>query len=156
MDIQRLTGLSAIGNTISTTFQTTFKQENKTGDDYYSHKYDTKRGGKGAHIDLINTLNIKFACYIIMGKIMHHFSKNECTLDIILAVEQCIKGSQLNWCAFLLHELFEACEDVYKRETYFIYGYLFIAQVVWNLCPLAGQELAPIMKYQPLALKYTP
>ena len=84
VDIQRLTSLSTEGDTLSTAFQTTSNRDKKTRNDDYYTKYDTKRGGKGACIDLINTPKIKIACYIIAGKMMCHFSKNGADIRTIV------------------------------------------------------------------------
>ena len=53
-------------------------------------------------------------------------------LDTISVAEHCVQGEKLNWCSFLLNELFEACEDNYKRATRFIYGYLIMALEMWK------------------------
>ena len=127
-DIHRLTGLSQEGRDISTVFQNVSKRVKKAGDGDYYNNYDTKRGGKGAKIDLINKPVVKFSCYLIAKKTMRHYSKGECTLDTISVAEHCIQGAQLNWCLFLLNELFEACEENYERTTGFIYGYLVIVE----------------------------
>lgn len=55
----------------------------KEGENHYYNKYKTKRGGKGTNLDLINKEEIKFGCYIIEGKTMRHFARNECTLGTI-------------------------------------------------------------------------
>lgn len=46
-------------------------------------------GGECTKIDIINKDNIWFACYLIVGKTMRHFMRNECTLDTISIVEHC-------------------------------------------------------------------
>ena len=89
-DIHRLTGLSQEGRDISTASQNVSKRAKKAGDGDYYKKYDTKRGGKGAKIDLINKLAVKFACYLITRKMMRHYTKGECTLDTISVAEHCI------------------------------------------------------------------
>lgn len=138
VDLQRLTGLSVVGVTISTAFQT-ISNTRKTGNDNYYNKYNTQRGGKDVLIEPINTPNVKFGCYIIVEKLMRHFSRNECTMDTISVAENCVQGAQLNWCSFLLQELFEACKDVYKGATHFIYGYIVVTLAMWKWCPLEGQ-----------------
>lgn len=87
---------------------------------------------------------------------MHHFYKNECMLDTISVVENFTIGTHLNWCPFLLKEMFKACEDVYKKPTHFIYGYLIIDMEIWKWCPLEGRELGHIIEDQTLALRYVP
>lgn len=66
------------------------------------------------------------------------------------------RSAQLNWCNFLLQELLEACEEIYKRATHLIYGYIVVSLAMWKWCPLEGWELDPITKYQPLTFRYTP
>ena len=131
-DIHRLTGLSQNGAEVSAAGQTSSKHARKSGDiDLYT-KYGTRRGGKGAKIDLINKPEIWFACYLIASKTMQHYTKGECTLDTISIVEHCTQGAKLNWCSFVLKELFAACEENYKRTTSFIYGYLILAFTMWK------------------------
>ena len=66
-------------------------------------------------IDLINNPAVKFTCYVIVGKTMRHYTKGEYTLDTISVVEHYLQGTELNWCTFMLNELFKACEDNYKE-----------------------------------------
>lgn len=89
-------------------------------------------------------------------EVVHHFSNNKCMVDTISVAEHCVEASQLNWCALLLQELFEACEDVYKWLTHFIYRYLLVALAMWKWFPPKGLGLATIIKYQYLILRYTP
>lgn len=67
----------------------------KSGDADYYAKYDTQRGGKLVCIDLINSLKINFTFHIIARNLMSHFSKNECTLNNILAAEHYAVSDQL-------------------------------------------------------------
>jgi len=55
-----------------------------------------------------------------------------------------------------LNELFEAYEDVYKRETYFIYGYLVVSLTMMKWFPPKGREITPVAEDQPLSLKHLP
>ena len=87
---------------------------------------------------------------------MRHYTKGECTPNTISVVEHCIQGAQLNWCAFLMQELFEACEDNFKRATRFIYNYFIMTLAMWKWCPLGKRPLAKIGEDQPMALRYTP
>ena len=155
-DIHRLTGLLVEGRDVSTTFQTVSKREKKVGDGDYYRKYDTKRGGKGAKIDLINNPTVKFAYYLISNKTMRHYMKGECTLDTISVTEHSLQGTQLNCCQFLLNELFEACEDNYKRATGFIYGYLIMAFSMWKWTFPGVRQPVELTRGQPLAMKFTP
>jgi len=155
-DIQGLTELSATWNEISTPFQAGAKQAKKEGDNDYYRKYNTKQGGRGAKIDLINKENIRFTCYIIAGKVMLNFSRNECTLDIISVMKHCSDRVSLNWTTFLLNELFEACKDVYRRRTNIIFKYFIMTLAMWKWCPPTQRDLAEITDEQSLALRYTP
>lgn len=95
-DISRLTGLFAGGNIVSSTFQTGAKRAKKKSKDNIYAKYGTERGGRGAKLDIINKVDIRFVCYLIAGKTMNHFMKNECILDAILVEEYCFQGEVLN------------------------------------------------------------
>lgn len=45
---------------------------------------------------------------------MCQYTKGECTMDAIYVAEACFRGEQMNWCSYLLSELFEACDYVYQ------------------------------------------
>jgi len=90
----------------------------------------------GAVIDLINNEQIKFSCHIIVGKLMQHYTKGECSLDAIYVAKSYNKGEKLNWSNFMLSELFETCKDVYKCATCFIFGYLVILLAIMKWCDL--------------------
>lgn len=77
-------------------------------------------------------------------------------MDTILVADHYAKGESLKWYAFLLNELFETCEDVYKRRTNLILSYLIMTLEMWKWFPLLGRDLAQIFEDQPYALKYTP
>ncbi len=83
-------------------------------------------------IDLITKDEIRFTCYIIASKTMMYFAKNECTLGTILVKEHCCQGEVLNWSTFVQNELFEAYEDIYKRSTNFIFGYIHMTLAMWK------------------------
>lgn len=100
--IHKLTGLSQEGRDVSSAFQTVSKRAKKSRDTDYYVKYDTRRGGKGVKIKLINRPEVKFACYLIASKTMRHYTKGECTLDRISVAKHCVQGKRLNWCSFLL------------------------------------------------------
>ena len=141
---------------VSAVGQTSSKHARNSGDSDLYTKYGTRRGGKGAKIDLFNKPEIWFACYLIASKMMRHYTKGECTLDTISIAEHCTWGAKLNWCSFVLKELFAACEENYRRTTSFIYGYLILAFAMWkwHLPPI--REPAETTISQPLAMKYTP
>lgn len=86
-------GFSAEGRDVSMAFQNVSKRENKVRYYDYYNKYNTKRGGKGVKIDLINSPAVTFSSYLIAGKRMRDYKKGECTLDTILVVEQCLQGT---------------------------------------------------------------
>lgn len=46
-------------------------------------------GGKGAKMDIINKDNMQFSYYLIAGKMMRHFTRNECTLDTVSIAKHC-------------------------------------------------------------------
>ena len=58
-DISRLTGLSQTGADVSSAGQTASKRARKSADADLYTKYGTRRGGKGAKIDLINVPEIR-------------------------------------------------------------------------------------------------
>lgn len=153
-NIHCLTGLSAGGNEINTVFQAGAKRAKKHKEEKYYEKYGTERGKRGEKIDLINKIDIRFACYIIASKTMRHFAKNECTLDAILVTEHFFNGEVLNWSAFLLSKLFEACKDIYRRSTDFLFGHILMSLAMWKWQPLGERGMMPIMQGQPLALQY--
>lgn len=95
-DIHHLTGLSARENAMNVAFQVGTKRAKKQGENDYYAKYGMKHGGRGAKVDLIRKNEIRFACYIIAGKTMIYFARNECTLEAILVVEHCCNGEVLN------------------------------------------------------------
>lgn len=155
-DISWLTGLSIGGNTVSSAFQTGAKRVKKRSEDNIYAKYGTKQGGRGAKLDIINKVNIRFPYYLVVGKTMCHFTKNECTLDAILVVEHYFQGEVLNWSTFVLNELFEDYEYVYKKATNFMFGYILMSLAMWKWKPLKERELATIVEGQPLELCYEP
>lgn len=105
---------------------------------------------------MINKVDIRFSCYIIAGKTMRHYMKNECALDAISVAEHCCQGEVLNWSTFVLNELFEACEDVYRRGTSFVFGYILILLEMLKWRPPKEREMATIFEGQPIALCYGP
>lgn len=128
----------------------------KTIENNYYNKYDTHHNGKGDNIEPINFPAIKFTCYIIDGKIMCHYTKGKCNVDTILVAKACDNGEQLNSCSYMLNELYEGYEYVYKMERYFIYGYLVFYLAMMKRCPSKCRELTPIMKDHALSLKCLP
>jgi len=105
---------------------------------------------------MMNKFNIRFSCYIIPSKTMRHFSRNECTMDAISVVEHCCKGEILNWSAFILNELFEACEDVYRQSTNFLFGYILMSLAMWKWRLPREREMMNFGEGQPIALHYKP
>jgi len=103
---------------------------------------------------MINNPHINLAFHSIDGNIIRHYTKGECRLDVIFVVEACDHGEKLNWCSYMLNELFEAYEDVYKRATYFIYGYLVIAITMMKCCTHEGRKPTLVSNNESLALAY--
>ena len=62
----------------------------------------------------------------------------------------------MNWCTFLINELFEACIDKYRRATGFIYGYLIMAFAMWKWTHPGVRQFAEITSDQLMAMKFTP
>lgn len=143
--IYNLIGLSPYGLNVSSMFKNVSKCGKKKGDDNLYKKYSTQHKVHGAVIDMNNNEKIKFSCHIIIGKLMCHYHKGEYTLDIIFVAEAFDRGEILNWCNFLLNEIFEACKDVYKWVPYFIYGYLFVSIAMLKWCSTEGRELAKVL-----------
>lgn len=77
-------------------------------------------------------------------------------LDTISVAEACVQGKQLNGCSFLLQELFDAYEDVYKWVTHFIYGCIAFMLAMWKWHPPEVWEMVVIIEEQTLDLKYFP
>jgi hypothetical protein len=62
-----------------------------------------------------NDEQVCMACYLIVGKVMRKYTKGECTLDAITVAEFNKNGTPMNWCKYLLTEMFqEACADVHE------------------------------------------
>ena len=87
---------------------------------------------------------------------MRYYTKGECTLDTISVAEHCVQGAQLNWCSFFMNELFEDCEDNYKRATWFIYGYLIMALSMWKWTFPGIRVPVEIATRHPLEMKFVP
>jgi len=81
--ISQITGLAESGNAVSTVFQTRAKRGKKQSEDNIYARYGTERGKRGVKLDKINKDDIRFSCYLIADKKIRHFTKNECTLDVI-------------------------------------------------------------------------
>lgn len=95
---------------------------------------------------MIKKIDIRVSCYIIVGKTMRNFSRNESTLDAILVVEHCCKGEILNESAFILNELFEACKDVYRGSTNLMFGHNLMSLAMWKWRLPREREMMPIIK----------
>ena len=100
--------------------------------------------GKGTKLDRINKDNIRFSCYLIIGKMMREFTRNECTLDTVSIAEHCCEGEIFNWATFVLNELY----------TGFVFGYLVITLAMWKWRPPLERQMATITENQPISLKY--
>lgn len=119
-------------------------------------KYGTVRKGKGALIEPIKNPQIKFAVQIIAGKVMRHYVKGECTLYAISVAEFCNEGAEMNWCQYLLNELFQACADAHKNKVSFIYGYPLVSLAMMKYKPPPTWEVQELRKEPRLAMRYTP
>jgi hypothetical protein len=62
------------------------------------------------------------ACYLIVRKVMWNYTRNECTLDVIIVAEFSKNGAPLNWCKYLLTKMLQACADAHDKAGYFIYN----------------------------------
>lgn len=71
-------------------------------------------------------------------------------------MEHCCKGEVLNYSAFVLNELFDAYEDIYKRSTNFIIGYILMMLAMWKWKPPKGRDMMQIRDDQPITLRYEP
>lgn len=141
---------------MSTTFQLVTKRVKKQTEDNIYERYGTGRGGRGAKIDMIKKVDIIFYCYIIECKTMRYHMKKECMLDAILVAENCCQGEILNWSTFVLNELFEACEYVYRWETIFVFEYILMSLVMWKWSSPKEREMMTIVEGQLFALCYDP
>lgn len=155
-DINQLTELAKGGNKVSTAFQIVAMRDKKQNEDNIYTKYGTGWGRREAKLDSINKDDIIFFYYPIVGKTMWHFIKNECTLDTISVAENCFQGEVFNWSVFVLNELFEPCEDVYRRGVGFMFRYLLMSLVMWKWRLLMERKMVPIIEGQPIALWYDP
>ena len=81
---------------------------------------------------------------------MYYFYRNECTLDTISFVEHYVEGVQLNWCAFLLQELFEAAKEIYKHVTHFIYRYIIFVAYSGLASTVTTSDLCGLLSPFPL------
>jgi hypothetical protein len=86
---------------------------------------------------------------------MKNYTKGECTLDAIVLVKFLKNGARMNWCQYLLTEMFQCCADVHNPTTYFIYGYLLISFECGNGSRRRGGILlAQLMPRLPSCLIY--
>jgi hypothetical protein len=58
-------------------------------------KYSKCRGMRGVVISKINALLVQFATQPLSCKILHNFSKDECPVRVVVAVERCLAGVQM-------------------------------------------------------------
>jgi hypothetical protein len=77
-------------------------------------------------------------------------------MDTIAAAEACVNGAKLNWCKFLMNEMFQVRTDAYHTSSYFIFGYLLLAFAMFKWMSPQGRELTGTPGRTILALKYEP
>jgi hypothetical protein len=65
-------------------------------------------------------------------KVMQNYTRNECTLEVIIVAEFNKNSAPLNWCKYLLTEMLQECVDVHDKVRYFIYVYLLVAFSMWK------------------------
>lgn len=107
-DICILIGISMDGEYVSTKLHGSCKRDKKIGNANLYEKYDTRSKVHGVVIYLINDKMVIFFCCIIIGKVTQHYTKAKCTLDTISIVKFWVQGKSLNWCKFMLDEVFVA------------------------------------------------
>ena len=67
-------------------------------------------------------------------------------------VEFCVQGVKINWCKFLMDELFQHCTEAQEKGIYLILGYFIMDIVMWKWKPLQGHELVPSPNGRQMAL----
>jgi len=87
---------------------------------------------------------------------MRHFTRDEYILDTISIAKHCCEGEVLNWSTFVLNELFEACEYVYRRSIGFVFGYLLMTLEMWKWKSPLERQMETITEDHPIALRYEP
>jgi len=137
-DIYRLTGLFVYGVDVSSAFQKNDKRSKKTDVTNLYKMYGTTGKGREAVLDMINNMLVRVFATIIATKLMRHFTRVVCSLDVISVGEACVRGDQLNWSSYLLNELFDGSHDVYTWPTYFVFGYLLLPLAMYKWCTLEG------------------
>jgi len=85
-----------MGQNVSDEFHGSRMHGRKNGTLILYDLYGTFRGGFEYHIDPINDAHVIFYCYLIPSKVMKNYTKNECTLEMILVVEFTKNGAPLN------------------------------------------------------------
>lgn len=48
-------------------------------------------------------------------------------METVFVDDLCVQGAQLNWCKYLLDELFHACGEAYQNRGQFLYGHLIVS-----------------------------
>lgn len=71
--------------------------------------YGTLRGVRSTQIYPINDTKIHCSYYLIVGKVVKNYTKNECMLDAIMVAEFTKNGTPLNWCQYILIEVLQGC-----------------------------------------------
>ena len=84
-------------------------------------KYNIPQDKYDFDITTINDQGVRFAAKVLLSKMLQKMRSNHCTTGIIVAVEQCVVGVQMNWAMFLLNELVEVI-DAQEQGTPFTYS----------------------------------
>jgi len=74
-------------------------------------KYGAERGNKVIEINKINDPVTRFETRLLGNKLMHKCRKEEVPTRVLVAVEQCTKGSLMRWAPYLLKYFLEDCRD---------------------------------------------
>jgi hypothetical protein len=101
-NIHKITSLSMEGHAVIDGFHGLWKHEYKREELSIYEIYGTKQGVRGMQIAPIKDEQVCMACYLIVGKILRNYTRNECTLGFIVVVELSNNATPLNWCDYLL------------------------------------------------------
>ena len=89
-------------------------------------KYELTRDKRGFSIAFINATIFWFAAKVLSSKMLRKMQPNQCTTKIIVGVEQCVGGGQLNWSTYLMNELLVDAEELHEKVSPFHYSWLLI------------------------------
>ena len=89
-------------------------------------KYDLNKYTRGFLISSINDHTVGFVAKVLATKLVHMIRSNQCTAWMIVVVELCEVGVQMNCSHYLLNELLENVEDSEEKGNTFHYSWLLI------------------------------